>query len=383
MFYLDDIRFNKSRPDAPRFLVSYETLQVIDPDRYIRNVAYSYDNALALLAFLARGTIEDIRRAGLLANAFVLAQSNDRFYTDSRLRNSYMAGDLTDYMTGNIRMPGWWDPDAQAWSEDEVQVSTHTGNLAWTIIALLSYYERIGGVQYLTAATALGEWIEIETRDTSGAGGYTGGYEGWEPTSTLIVWKSTEHNIDIYVAFMRLYTTTGDTQWNNRAQYARTFVEAMWNAAGQHFWTGTLDDGVTINQSNIPLDIQPWAVLALGNYETSLQWAEDNCYLVSDGFEGFDFNTDKDGIWFEGTAQMVIGYQVTNQLTESNRFLSKLRSAQQSAINANGLGIVAASHDGVTTGFTWDYFSRLHVGATAWYLFAELGYNPYWGTATK
>jgi hypothetical protein len=31
---------------------------------------------------------------------------------------------------------------------------------------------------------------------------------------------------------------------------------------------------------------------------------------------------------------------------------------------------VAASHDGVTTGFDWLYFDRLHVGATAWYLLA-------------
>ncbi len=41
---------------------------------------------------------------------------------------------------------------------------------------------------------------------------------------------------------------------------------------------------------------------------------------------------------------------------------------------------MAASHDGVSTGFDWVYIARLHIGATSWFLFAELGYNPYWNT---
>ncbi|OAD18901.1 hypothetical protein THIOM_005489 [Candidatus Thiomargarita nelsonii] len=61
-------------------------------------------------------------------------------------------------------------------------------------------------------------------------------------------------------------------------------------------------------------------------------------------------------------------------------YLSELRKAQVSASNNNGKCIIAASHDGVSTGFDWEYFSRLHVGATAWFLFAEMGYNPYWNS---
>ena len=30
----------------------------------------------------------------------------------------------------------------------------------------------------------------------------------------------------------------------------------------------------------------------------------------------------------------------------------------------------------MTTGFEWEYFSRVHIGATAWYIFAERNYNP-------
>ena len=74
------------------------------------------------------------------------------------------------------------DPDKKTWYEDKYQVSTHTGNLAWVMIALLSYYEQKAAAEYLDAAIELGEWIYSKTYDTRGAGGYNGGYEGWEVT---------------------------------------------------------------------------------------------------------------------------------------------------------------------------------------------------------
>jgi len=381
-FYLDDIAYDKARPNELRFLNSYETLPRIEPDRYIKNAGFIYDNALALLAFLARGNSDDLRRAGILADSFISAMDHDRYYIDGRLRNAYMSGDLIDHMTGKARIPGWWDPVAEEWYEDQFQISTYTGNLAWTMISLLNYYREMGGNEYLEASMELGEWIETETRDVRCAGGYAGGYEGWEPNPKKISWKSTEHNIDVYVAFKLLYESTKDAKWNERALHARTFVEAMWNNTDKHFWTGTLEDGCTINDSNIPLDIQAWAVMALDSYTAALLWAENNCYVETDGFRGFDFNDDKDGVWFEGTGQMAVAYQLNSEKAKSDFLISELIKAQASAPNTNGKGIVAASHDGVTTGFDWEYFSRLHIGATSWYLFAEMEYNPYWGTGT-
>jgi hypothetical protein len=82
-----------------------------------------------------------------------------------------MSGDLIDHLTGKARIPGWWDPDEEKWYEDEYQVSTHTGNLAWVMIALLNYYKKEGGSQYLMVAQTLGEWIETESKDIRGPGG--------------------------------------------------------------------------------------------------------------------------------------------------------------------------------------------------------------------
>jgi len=394
-FYLDDIRYEKSRLDEPRFLVSYELLPTDEP--ILKNTAYTYDNALVLLAFLASRTEDDLRRARLIADAICYAIEHDRYFSDGRLRNAYQGGDLKLFpgwkphgRKDTVRMPGWWDVKGDTWYEDEYCVSTYTGNVVWAMIALLSFYERTGEEKYLNSAITLGEWIEENCKDIRGTGGYTGGYRGWEKTAnnpqgqTKILWKSTEHNIDIYIAFSRLYKLTGDKKWKERALYAKAFVESMWDEKEGHFWTGTLEDGVTINKSNIPLDIQAWVIMAFGEkYKRAIEWVENNCYVGADGFKGFDFNNDKDGIWFEGTAHMVIAYQILGEETKADTYLKELEKAQKGAQNANGKGLVAASHDGLTTGFDWVYNARLHIGATAWFIFSELGCNSFWNIETS
>ncbi len=420
IFYLDNIQYDKSRLEEPRFLPSYETIpSSLDFDRIMKNVAFVYDNALALLTFISRGSDEDWHRAKLIADAFVYAQNHDRYFDDGRLRNAYQAGDLILFpgwkphgKENTVRMPGWWDPNSNQWYEDKFQVGTHTGNLGWAMIALLSYYEKKGGEKYLEAAIKMGEWIERECRDDRGAGGYTGGYEGWEETANnpegqaKLLWKSTEHNIDVYVAFMKLYHITKEDVWLDRAIHAKGFVEAMWDAPERHFWTGTLEDGVTINKDILPVDVNTWGLMGLGKedkYGAGIAWVENFCKVdpcptckeAGDYWKGFDFSFDhvdasnnKDGIWWEGTAQMCVAYQITGDSDKSDEFLGELRRVQTSANNNNKKGIVAACHDGVTTGFEYDwgpwvYYNRLHIGAVSWYIFAERTYNPYWQVKTN
>ncbi|MBI4268188.1 MAG: PGF-pre-PGF domain-containing protein, partial [Chloroflexi bacterium] len=383
-FYIDDIIYNKARLNAPRFLASYETVRSTqDFDTVLRNVAFTYDNAVALLAFLAMGEKE---RAKLLADALVYAQEHDRSYTDGRIRNAYKAGDLIlppawtpKGQEGTVQMPGWYDATKTSWLEDKVQVSTYTGNVAWAMLALLAYYEAAGGNQYLATAERMGEWVETNSRDTRGAGGYTGGYEGWEPNSPKLLYKSTEHNIDLYAVFQRLYLITGKEFWRDRANLAKQFVLAMWDPTEGKFWTGTGNDGVTINKEVVPLDVQAWVVLALKDdgkpYWKALDYAE--AHHKRDN--GFDFNEDRDGIWYEGTAQMAVAYKYTGQQAKGKALANFLSSAQL----ASG-ALPAANTDGLTTGFKlpdgqlWRYYKRSHIGATAWLVLAQTGFNPFW-----
>jgi len=414
VFYLDDIKYILSEKCAlerlkePRFLVSYETIASdLDFDTVMRNVGFTYDNAMALLAFIA---VDDKERAKLLADAFVYAQNNDRYFFDGRfdgrLRNAYQAGDLRcppgwrpNNRKDTVRLPGFWDKKAEKWYEDYMQVGSYAGNIAWVIIALLSYQEKYDNhedSQYLKAAEKMGDWIQIECYDIEDLEGYKGGYDGWEPgdKQKKVSWKSTEHNLDLYVAFTRLQKATGDKKWREKAEHAKRFVEAMWSKDENRYYTGS-NDGVTPNKSKRPLDVNTWALLVLGiteNTKAAIQWVENNCKVTKDGSEGFDFNDDKDGIWWEGTAQMVVVYKMLGEKNKALKYLNELRRAQSFAPGSNGKGIVAASHDGVTTGlmvkgigpdekereYEWLYYRRLHVGATAWFIFAELGKNPYW-----
>ncbi|WP_455211508.1 hypothetical protein [Kaarinaea lacus] len=376
-FYLDNIQYDLVRLNQPRFLVSFETLNQIEPDRYMRNVSFIYDNALALIAFLKKGDQDALFRAKLIADAFIIAQQNDVFYTDGRLRNAYMAGDLLDHVSGKARLPGWWDPIQGQWIEDELNVSTHTGNLAWVVIALVNYFQSQGGEMYLEAAISIAEWIVSHTYDERGNGGFSGGYQGWPPTPQKILWKSTEQNIDCYVAFSLLHGITLQSRWEANANHARQFVESMWNDANHHFWTGTDIDGITPVEYTIPIDVQAWAVLAFKDYTASLNWAEQNGKTTHGGFTGFDFNNDLDGVWFEGTAQMAVAYQASNLPDAATALLEELRLAQETAPNGNGKGLVASTRDPLTTGFDWVYYQRLHIGATAWFLFAESEANPW------
>jgi hypothetical protein len=361
--------------NEPRFLASYTGVSKIPSDQALEDVAYVYDNALALLCYVYQNTADSRRRARILADSLVYAMSHDRHYTDGRLRNAYAARQLIHKDTGRANLPGFWNPDTRQWQEDGEQASTHTGNMAWASIALSQYFNAQGGEAYKAASAAIGNWIE--TNAFSADGGYTGGYAGWEPDAEKLLWKSTEHNLDVYACFVWLHIITGDRAFLQRALHARRFVESMW--AGDHFWIGTKPQANLADTDHPALDIQAWAVLAFESYIPALRWAEQFCYTEADGFRGFDYNTDKDGVWFEGTAQMALAYRVAGENDKAVLYSEELKKAQSTARNHNGKGMPAASRDHVSTGLGTDYFNRLHIGATAWYIFADLGINPFSG----
>ena len=384
-FYLDNIKYLlnnaaiENRKLQPHFLVSYETTHNRAIDDYIRNASYTYDNAMAMIALMSRGTDEDWLRAKVLANTFVACWKNEPQYTDNRLRNGYQSGDVIDRKTGEAKLSGIYIDQIGDWTMDDFCAYTHTGNMAWAIIALTKYYKEKGGKEYIDCAKSLADWIVNYTKDDRGNGGYMGGFE--DGGHSKVLWKSTEHNLDVYIAFINLCVLTKDKKWLQYANYAKTFIRSMWSDTGKFFWTGTNLDGISINKSNLVEDIQSWGILVFNKdkgYYTAVDWVTKNCYVASDGFKGFDFNNDKDGIWFEGTANLCLAFQTIEKQDSSDFYINELRKAQQTATNNNGLGIVAATHDNISTGINWLYHNRLHIGATAWYILAENRYNPYW-----
>lgn len=344
-------------------LDSYATTPSFDDG----DLAWTYDNALVLLAFLARGTEADLAAARRLAEALVYAQAHDPEFADGRLRDGYHASPF-------VAADGKTNVAARG---------SATGNMAWAAVALVRAGERLGNPGFTTAAERLGQWIADQAGDTRGPGGYNGGLD---EKGKPLLWKATEHAADVYAAFRNLERATGDPAWRERAMQARVFLQAMWDEQSGHFWTGTTADGATINRRPVPEDAQSWTLLALGDperYGRGLAWAESNLFVANcpacEAVSGYRFSTAGSGCWPEGTAHMALAWQAAGDRERSNRLLESLRGVQAPAAG-RGVAIPAACGKPAVTGYGWDYPAGVaHTGATAWHLLAELGYNPFWG----
>lgn len=363
--FLDQQMDLYAQGSTTRLVQSYVPTAALD----LGDTGFTYDNALALSAFLVRGTSDDLARASVLGDSLVYGQQHDPAFTDGRLHDAYH---VNPYV-----LPG---------GHVNVHASfagSQTGNLAWAGLALARLYARTRQQAYLDGAAALARWIQTNTFSTHDFGGFTAGVDGG---GNALTYKATEHNIDVYALFSALAHLTRNLilagLWSRQAQHALAFVAAMWNAPSSQFWTGTNPDG-SLNTSVIPEDVQAWSFLAIPTaapYASALDWAMAHLAATDGAFSGVSFsNADTTGVWFEGTAHLAAALQLRNAPGDASTaaaYLASIELAQTQAPHQDGLGIVAASHDGLHTGFGYDYFAALHAGATAWYCLAKQQTNP-------
>jgi hypothetical protein len=331
------------------------------------DTSYTYDDAVAIIAFLARGRSDDVARARVLADSLVYVQRHDPA-ADGRLRDAYHAEQF-------VRANG---------TPNIANAASHTGNLAWAGMALAQLYRATKQQPYLDAALALANFIQTNTFDIRGGnGGYTGGFDAG---GQKVQYKSSEHNIDVYAFFTMLNALSGDTSWQARASHALKLVAATWDAPRGFFWIGTGLDGKTINKSDpVPEDVQTWSFLATHRtkFRGSIDWALTNLTATRGGFDGLSFSLDdRSGVWFEGTAHAAAALRARalgKDAEMAATLISDIETGQTSAPNADGHGIDAASKDGLRTGDGAGdaYYAALHIGATAWYCLAKQGKNPF------
>ncbi len=391
VFYLDEIRFVGdiySSCAAPVMLRSYDT-----ENTYIKNVAFSYDNALAALAFISE---DEQAAAKQIADAFVYAVQNDRALSSDassigakRVRNAYAAGDISAFPgweTGT-RLPGWYDNEAGQWYEDRYQVGSNVGNTSYVALTLMQYYNKYGGEEYLETAGSLMDWVIENCSD--GSDGFTGGFDGWEESDPPVVYpftyKSIEHNIDAYAVFSSLYGATAEEKYYDAAQSARRFIESMYNEEQGLFMTGSLDDGITPNTRVIVLDAQVWCAMALGDsfepYESALQIVEE--MKTEEGGYPFCLENRNGGWWSEGTAYTALMYRGLGNDEKYEEAMNALKSIQLD----DGL-FPAATVENLSTGMDlfdgspWEYSKDPHIAPTAWFIMAANGFNPYVFTDT-
>lgn len=367
------------------------------------STAFVYDNAVLLLAYLARGRSDDVQRAILLGDALLFAQNTDPAH-DGRFRQAYFAG---------IDNGGVYVAPGLSYFQGSA-----VGDVAWSGMALAQLYARTGAAAYLQGALKAATFIDTTTRDNNPPGGF---FYGNGQTN-----KSTEHNIDVYALFTMLAVLTGNSHWQSEANYAKAFVEAMFDAPSGHFWTGT-SDPTDIFYNNSPEDVNTWSYLAFQDpaYAVSVDWVKTNLATTDTSFafnNGWgvdgslklrvngmtyaslsklgtvlgDYTVDADAVWLEGTGHLIAALfsrrlppekdlpsfhgdlALAYELLENCQIAQSTLGAGQT-VNGHpltpGRGLTASTSI-LNTGFGYNYFPYLHIGATGWYGIGALGNNP-------
>jgi hypothetical protein len=321
-------------------------------------VSTIYDDALVIDAYLAMHTGWGDVRAERVGNALADLQAHG----PGRLYDEYSP--------------------AGVHSTHDAQVADHasnTGDVAWAGLALAQLYAATGNTRYLGAAVSVGRWIQANCVSDIGPGGYTGGYDS---RSDRVTWKSTENNTDVFALFRLLARLTGQHAWQDRAQHARRFVVAMWDWPPGVFDIGTIANGVSSNESVQAEDVNSWSYLALRDpaYAGSVGWVIRNLSSTAGRFHGVSVSTcDRGGVWFEGTAHLADALEALGTPADSRRaagYLADIRYAQEHGPNADGLGIMASSEDGLTDCEGNFLYASLHTGTTAWYILAAKAIDP-------
>src|SRR3954471_13621633 len=115
------------------------------------DISYTYDDDAMLIAFLARGAADDHARARGLGDSILYVQAHDPA-RDGRVRDAYRAKEFIGAGgTPNI-----------------ANAASHTGNLAWTGMALAQLYRATNDPKYLKAALALANFAQQNSYDPRG-----------------------------------------------------------------------------------------------------------------------------------------------------------------------------------------------------------------------
>ena len=349
--------------------VPHDELPVAFGDYLARqNPSFTYDDALAALAWLGRGQPGDADRATSVLDGLLAVQ-----YADGAVPDVVNLG--TGAATGRS-----------------------TGNLAWVMLAWLEGHRQLGHERWLLAAERAAAFLLDPAQALQNDVGF-GGFR-LTPGSTIV---STEHALDLFPALSqladRLPTTAGLLTVDEvevAALHTRIFAESRVDPATGAVFTGTGADGATTFRDVVPTDTHTWSVLALGRprWVRSLVWVTDvaaggsgalwvespSCpsQVGSIAIAGPAYSTaDVSDVWFEGLAQVHAAALLAGDASLGGRAWAALDAARQRAPNTDEQGLVATCSE-IATGFGSSYFNALAVGPTAWAALAATDTNPYW-----
>lgn len=334
------------------------------PARFVRSfvekeVGYLYDQASSAIALLALGEMTEART---ILNALANRQRSD----------------------------GSWYAVYDRFGADAASQDLRFGGAnAWSLLAFAQHRSLTNDPRYLAIETAA---IQHLTSQLVSAG--SGRAPRFNPTDLSSTgWNestvtSLEHAIDSYAALRIEFELGHPDVTNTHLADLEDYIRGMWS--GERFYAGTIDTGA-LNTTEIYLDVQGWAMLALDDdsYANAVDFTCDTLYepavfLPSGeagvaGWAEYQSTLPKFQVetfaWTEGTFGFLLSIdQVVSPSTE----WAGCDGMSQSQIAA---GIASLGADPGTIPYATANsrgFTRAASTATAaWLTFYELGFNPF------
>ncbi len=352
----DAIGWLKSQQDifATGLVDSYENDGV--------NYAYSYDQALSIIAFTKAG---ELARARKILDRIKLLQDTN----------------------------GAWYECYDAYTLNSCGSRFVSGSVVWMIIAINYYEYTTGDNQYASMAVKGLQWID-GMRNTNAADERYGSVRfcsGTGCTNPNAI--STEHNHDAYSAYLWRGIISNNNSYKDKAKLIKQYLtKEMWapspSSNGPYhdvniFWTG-------FNDFSWCTDPQSWGVLSLGRngsngeeFYKSLDWLYYNPYGSTRNSQNYSSGIRADGfkscisesnyIWLEGTEGVSSAFYSIGDNIRGDYFFNEIKKIPFS----NNGAIYSFSETNPTILVYPDNWRYNSIAAGAWYYFNEQKINPY------
>lgn len=294
------------------------------------NVSYVYDNTLAAMACMSMGNYGKAK------------QIFDALCSKVQKNSTYgIPFESYDFNTGKAK-----------------SYTLYSGNAAWLLQALNIYQKKQSSKAYYTVQKKLADFL-VKFQD-SGDGAIKGG--------SSFSWKSTEHNIIAYVALRNFGRINSLSSYVTKAEKIKTFLTSSKVWDGERFNRGK-NDTVSVT------DVQALGALLLGgSYSSALTYAEEYLkltdYYNSKSVTGFDFNSNLDTVWLEGSLQMAMAFYKSGNTTNGDYYYDEAAKTIQS----DGSVLLATSTGSASE--YWTLQAWRAIAPTSWLIMYYSKFSP-------
>ncbi|MCR3759384.1 hypothetical protein KYB31_10335 [Clostridium felsineum] len=341
-----------------------------------KQISYTYDQGVAAIAFLLKG---DTTRAKNILTLMSKIQGSDGSWC-----NSYWNNNLSGQ-----------------------EIIKNVGPGMWVCLAVMNYEKITGDTSFHAMATKYIDWaLQFQKPNGGISGGQTYASGTWQP----VTWSGTEENIDAYAALKYFASTTPEksSTYKTADDKVRSFLDNVeWDSAYNRFHGGFKNDTQTVDPY-VPLDVNPWGVMALSgsnnphNYASSLAYIENakgnssgvgtlsnpkyvETLTAADNGQTmtlYDFDWESDNannrgadIWFEGSAFMSCAYYMQGNVNKADNIIDNIIKKQSTTVGES-LGGVPYSLMGTNNNY-WTMAQENCVSSTGWLIIAASRWNPF------